>query len=156
MTGIPVLHIIFYLTTLLLPGGTNKFTVSYSDQTVTWSPTLVPGNPGAWHATNDAGEDMGIWIADRHGVHTVTVGNPSPGGPGDDRRFPASQKPGVVTNTDLSKFLKIGTTEDPKKILSVGERPLTVTKTESTITLSQDKGGIFAKPVVITITYSTL
>ena len=124
MTSIPLLHIIFYLATLFLPAGTTKFTATYSEHKVTWI-----HQADGWHGTADAGQDIGVWSVSGLSV-SVT-------------------EHATATKTDLSKFIKSDTSDDHKKLVSVGERPVTVASTASTITFSQDKDGIFAKPVVI-------
>jgi hypothetical protein len=125
MISIPVLHIIFYLATLFLPTGTTKFTTSYPEHKVTWT-----RQEDGWHGTADLGQNIGIWSVSGLEVsvteHTATA------------------------KTDLSKFIKSDTSTDQKKQVSVDERPVTISSSESTITFSQDKDGIFAKPVVIT------
>ena len=125
MTSIPLLHIIFYLATLFLPTEATKFTASYSEHKVTWI-----RQADGWHGTADAGQDIGVWSVSGLSV-SVT-------------------EPAATSKTDVSKFLNIDTTPDQKKQVSVAKRPVTVSSTDSTITFSQDKGGLFGKPVVIT------
>ena len=55
-----------------------------------------------------------------------------------------------LTSTNISKHLKIDIGPGQKKQVFINDRPVSVTATVTTITFSQDKEGIFAKPVVIT------
>ena len=123
------LLIIFYLATLFLPPRTTKFTASFdsfdSEQKVSW---IRQGD--GWHATTETGLDSGTWsVSDL--LVSVTVQT-------------------KTSKIDVSKFLKIETSADQKKQVSVGGHPVTVSSTESTITFTQAKGGTFAKRVVIT------
>jgi hypothetical protein len=121
MREIPLLHIIFYLTTLFLPNEMAKFTVSSgSDQKLTW----VHQAGGKWRANDERGKDAGVWWSDGFTV-SVTMN-------------------GKTTKTYVADFIKVGTISGQER------HKFTITTTSSTITFSQDKDGIFADPVVVT------
>ena len=60
---------------------------------------------------------------------------------------------GVNEIANVSKFVKLASTNVQTNQVSVLNRQLTVSDTPSTLTLTQDKEGLFDKPVVIS--YST-
>ncbi|MGB8353025.1 MAG: hypothetical protein WCD79_03985 [Chthoniobacteraceae bacterium] len=126
MITTPVLHIIFYLAVLFMPAGTTKFTISSGFEAGT---TWIHQADG-WHATTRAGKDAGIWTGSGLSVFV--------------------KKSTATSETDMSKFLKVDTGEDQSLQVSVGERPVNTEAAKSRITFSQEPGGLFAKPVVIT------
>ena len=125
MITTPVLHIIFYLAVLFMPAGTTKFTISSGFGAGTTWTHQVDG----WHATTEAGKDAGIWTGNGLSVFV--------------------KKSATTSETDMSRFLKVDTGEDQTQQVSVGDRPVKIDATKSRITFSQETGGVFAKPVVI-------
>jgi len=126
MITTPILHIIFYLAVLFMPAGTTKFTISSGFESgMTW----VHQTDG-WHAATQAGRDSGIWTGSGLSVFV--------------------KKSSGTSETDMSRFLAVDTGADQVRQVSVGGRPVGISSTKSTITFSQETGGIFAKPVIIT------
>ena len=126
MQMIPLTHIIFYLALLFLPNGTAKFTiVSGCDPKITW----VHQANGAWQATTKDGQDAGVWSVDGF-VVSVT-------------------KQGVTSKTDVSQFVKVITTPENKKQVTINGNSVTVSSTATAITFSQGTNGISAEPLVI-------
>lgn len=127
MSPVPLAQIIFYLATLFLPPATT-FTISSGyDQKITW----VLRDDGAWYATTESG-DAGVWSVSGLSVSVVEHGK--------------------TNKTDLSQFLKVEDVGDQTKVklAILGGHWVSVSETNSSITLSQDKDGILSKPVVIT------
>ena len=128
MQMIPLLQIIFYLATLFLPAGTARFTLASGyDQKITW----VRQADGAWRGTQEDGKDAGLWSVSGLVVSVTTQGK--------------------TEKTDVTQFVKVAKTASQEKQVAVLDHPVTTTATASTLTFSQDKDGLLAKPVVLTI-----
>jgi hypothetical protein len=139
MTSIPLLQIIFYLATVFVPAGTTQFTVFVGNEAqMTW----VRQADGAWRAM-EPNSDATPQLVKRLQVSLWSVN-----GLQVSETVQANMQTNI-TKTDLSQFIKIDTGADQKKQVSVNGRPVTISTNASTITFSQDKDGLFAKPVVV-------
>src|SRR5215469_16366887 len=127
MSPIPLAQIIFYLATLFMPNSATTFTLSSGyDQKVTW----VRQTHGAWQCTTDSGE-AGIWSVSHLSVSVVDHG--------------------TTNKTDLAPFLKVMDSGDQnhENLAFLDGYPVATSMTNSSITFSQDKGGVLSRPMVI-------
>jgi hypothetical protein len=123
MQMIPLTHIIFYLALLFLPNGTTQFTMASGyGQKITW----VHQTDGAWQATTEDGKDAGLWSPDGFLISVTAQG--------------------TTSKTDISEFVKIATTPENKKQVTIRGKAVAVSVTTNTITFSQAEGSI---PLVI-------
>lgn len=123
--SLPVLHILFYLATLFLPAGTTSFSVSYAQHAAHW--TL---QDDGWRGTVDTEQDIGLWTVDRLVVSVTDQG--------------------MTTPTDLSSFVQRNADKAGGARILIDQKPLGVSSTSSTLTVSQAEDGVFATPAVIT------
>jgi hypothetical protein len=140
---LPLLHIVFYLTTLMCPHNVTKLTISSGyGQKFTW----VRQASGAWQATSENGKNAGLWSVDGF-VISVTA-------------------KGQTAKTDVSQFVwrvpitgGIGTMESvmgqPVNIAFAGtlqNGKMTQNAVYFTIFPTR-KDAIFAKQVVVAFSY---
>ncbi len=126
MQLIPILHIIFYLATLLLPEGATRFTISSGyEPKLTW----VREADGRWRAITATGREAGLWS-----VNGLVV---------------SVTEQGTDSKRDLSAFMKVATAADGQKQVSIDGKAVTVISTTNRITFSQAEGGILGKAIVI-------
>jgi hypothetical protein len=127
MSPIPSLQIIFYLVLLFLPKGTTQFTLSSGrPEKITW----VHQAGGGWQATDDHGKDNGVWSTNAAGV--------------------SISYQGVNETADVSKFVKLSSTDGQTNQVSVLNQPVMISTSPTTLTFTQSKEGLFDKPIVIT------
>jgi hypothetical protein len=126
MRLIPVLHIIFYLATLLLPEGTTQFTISSGyEPKLTW----VREVDGQWRAITATGREAGYWS-----VNSLVV---------------SVTAQGTTTKTDISAFVNVATAAGKQRTISLDGKTVTVISTTNRVTLSQAEGGLLGKAMVI-------
>ena len=138
MQALPILHIIFYLATAFLPTGTAQFTVTTGyAQKITW----VRQADGAWQAATANGSNAGLWSEDGFVVSISSNGH--------------------TAKTDLSPFVKLAPIQGQSgkqvlvndqlvKIFFTGVSSDGKNPNPTSVSFAQDKGGIFAKPAVVT------
>jgi hypothetical protein len=143
MQLIPILHIIFYLTTLWLPKGVTSFTITSGyDQKLTWARQA----DGAWRATTENGKDAGLWSVDGLVVSVTTNGQ--------------------IAKTDISQFVaRVPTIYGGTTMMdTVCGKPVHITfssetspnklkKTTAVQFTQDDKDAPFAKQVAVAFSY---
>ncbi len=131
MMMIPVQVIAFFIAIMLIPADVSEFTIQMQGKTIQW--TKSPSS--AWHAVELPKESAGDYSVTNTIVTVLSKGKES--------------------KTDISQFLKLGKESDLGQIRQIEMAreslgtPILIQRERGKIILSQRKGGLFERPVVI-------
>jgi len=126
MTRFPLLHIVFYLATLLMPAGTTKIRASGDNML----PVIWTLEGGFWHGLGTGGADVGDWKANDTLVSMI--------------HQPYTEK------VDVSSFVKVETGPNNEKVVTFEGHGLTVLVRGPKAIITGQPGGDLPSPLVIT------